>query len=78
MEPRGKLAALQMFIGFDPLAIASGGSVYEELWAALNAKNLAAWQLDNGIHIGFNHLVSLNIISIKESTYLQALFLNKE
>ena len=78
MEPGEKLAALKSFIGFDPLAISPGVSAYDKLWAAFNSKNLAAWQLDIGIHLGLNHLVSLNIINIKESTYLQALFLNKK
>ena len=78
MEPGEKLATLRLFIGFDPLAIAPGVSAYDKLWAALKAKNLAAWQLDNGIHLGLSYLVSLKIINIKESTLLQALFLNKE
>ena len=35
------------------------------------------WQLDNGVHLGLNHIVYLKVVTIKESTYLQALFLNK-
>ena len=76
MEPEEKLATLKLFIGFDPLAIAPGVSAYDKLWAALKAKNLAAWQLDTKFHLGLNHLVSLKVLTIKESTILQALFLN--
>ena len=75
MEPWEKLAALKLLVGFDPLAIAAGVSLYEKLSAAFKTKNLAVWQLNNGVHLGLNHLVMLKLLSIKESTYLQALFL---
>ena len=76
MEPGDKLAAIKSFVGFDPLDITPGISAYEKLWAALKAKNLAAWQLDTKFHLGLNHLVSLKVLTIKESTILQTLFLN--
>ena len=76
MEPGDKLAAIKSFVGFDPLDITPGISAYEKLWAALKAKNLAAWQLDTKFHLGLTHLVSLKVLTIKESTILQALFLN--
>ena len=46
MDPGDKLAAIKSFVGFDPLSITPEVSIYEKLWAALKAKNLAAWQLD--------------------------------
>ena len=64
MEPGDKLAAIKSFVGFDPLDINPGISAYEKLWAALKAKNLAAWQLDNGIHLSFNRYVFLKVVNI--------------
>ena len=76
MDPGDKVAAIKSFVGFDPLSITPEVSIYEKLWAALKAKNLAAWQLDTKFHLGLNHLVSLKVLTIKESTILQTLFLN--
>ena len=80
-DPGDKMAALKNIVGFDPLLPAQESedvSVYEQLRAALEPTSLGAWQLTNGVHLALSHLVTANVLDIREATVIHGLFLHQK